>query len=595
MKSNWSWLAGGLVVGLLAGTGRAEPAAPLQSLAKMPIREVTVFKDGHAFVLHSGRMPVDAAGNVVLDYLPAPVIGTFWPFAADKVAKLSAVTASPRKVRVERTALNLRELIEANLGNQVMVQELPAVGGREGILPPYPATILDVPAQSGEELEATSPPFTGDKLPQKGNIVLLKTEAGVKAVNVDRIQDVTFKGDFKRLLAREEFRNLLTLKLDWAGRKPAAQADVGMVYVQRGIRWIPEYRVTLDGKGNATVRLQATLLNEMADLEDVTLHLVIGVPTFLFKDTVDPVSLQQGVAQLSQYFRPDSQTAHAFSNAIMTQQVSYGARSGELRGRSGDAAPTMDLGPELTGAGKAEDLFIFDLAHVTLKKGQRQVVPVREFALKYRDVFTLDLPFAPPPEVRGNLNDERQAEIARLFAAPKAVHRIRLTNSSDVPLTTAPTLIVLGERVLAQSLMTYTAVGAASDLEVTTAVDIAVRKTDTETKRTPDATVWNGDRYSRIDLAGTIGLTNFRKEPVEIEVTRRVLGNVGEADNGGKAEMLNVFEDAGADTAYPTWWRWYSWPGWWPHFNGVGRVTWTVKLEPAKPLDLKYTWNYFWR
>ncbi|MBE3068865.1 MAG: hypothetical protein IMZ66_01375, partial [Planctomycetes bacterium] len=75
-------LAGMMLAGVAAGAPRSEPAGPA-SLAGMPIREVTVFKDGHAFVLHEGNAPVDASGRVVLDYLPSPVLGTFWPYSAD--------------------------------------------------------------------------------------------------------------------------------------------------------------------------------------------------------------------------------------------------------------------------------------------------------------------------------------------------------------------------------------------------------------------------------------------------------------------------------------------------------------------------------
>ena len=32
----------------------------------------------------------------------------------------------------------------------------------------------------------------------------------------------------------------------------------------------------------------------------------IGVPTFAFKDTLDPIALQQNLAQLSQYFQTDT-------------------------------------------------------------------------------------------------------------------------------------------------------------------------------------------------------------------------------------------------------------------------------------------------
>src|SRR4051812_13628938 len=169
-----------VMAGSLCGRdASAEPATPLTSLAKMPVKEITVFKDGHAFLLHAGKMPTDAGGNVVLDALPQPVLGTFWPYSSDKVAKLTSVTASIRKVRLDRTALTLRELIEANVGAAASITELPAApGGNEPQPVTYSATILSILGQSGEELEATSPPDAGEKLPIKGAVVLLKTNGG---------------------------------------------------------------------------------------------------------------------------------------------------------------------------------------------------------------------------------------------------------------------------------------------------------------------------------------------------------------------------------------------------------------------------------
>ena len=582
-----------LFAAALAAAGlRAEAPHPLQTLARMPVKEVTVFKDGHAFVLHSGTMPTDEAGNVVMDYLPTPVIGTFWPYSADRKAKLGAVTASQRKVLVERTALTLRELIEANVGAQVIVTEV------SGTNQSYAATILELPARGGDEQEAVNPPNSGEKLSQKGSVVLLKTETGTKVVSLDRIQDIRFTGDYRKIVAEEEFRNLLTLKLEWGGSRPKKEADVGLLYLQRGIRWIPSYKVAIDGKGQAVVRLQATLVNELVDLDDVTAHLVIGVPTFEFKDTPDPMSLQQTVAQLSPYFRPDSSTAYGFANSIMSQ-VSGGMM--DYRGRAERAgAPnnTVDLGPEVASSGKNEDLFVFAVKHVSIKKGQRMVLTIGEYSMKYKDVFTLDIPFSPPPGLLRNFDSNRQSELARLFNMPKVMHKIRLSNSSDTPLTTAPALILKDDRLLAQGLMTYAAPGADTDLGITAAPDIRVKKVDNETNRVPTAVLWQGNHYGRIDLAGRITLTSFHADPVEVEVTRSLLGNVGSADNNGRTEMLNVFDDpAFAETsgAYPYWWGWFSWPWWWHQFNGLGRITWTVNLEANKPLDLGYTWNYYWQ
>jgi hypothetical protein len=580
----------------------AEPATPLTALARMPVKEITVFKDGHAFLLHSGKMPVDAAGNVLLDALPQPVLGTFWPYSADKNAKLTSVTASVHKVKLERTALSIRELVEANVGASVQITEQIAAAGKEPQTVSYAGTIESIPTQSGEELEATSVPDSGERLPVRGDVVLVKTEAGTKAVSFDRIIDITFAQKPGTRLAPEEFRNLLTLKLDWGGKAPEKQAEVGMLYLQRGIRGIPNYKVAIDGKGQATVRLQATLINELTDLEDVTTNLVIGVPTFAFANTTDPIALQQTAAQLSQYFvQPgtlgnnfDNGSSQAMSNSIMTQT----ARMGEVRQAQPAPAPA-DLGPEIASQGKSEDLYLFQVKHVTLKKGQRMVLPVAEYTLKYKDVYTLDVPVTPPPEVLRNFDGSRRAEIARLLATPKVMHKIRLFNTSDAPLTTAPALIVSSDRVIAQGMMYYTAMGANFDLELTNAVDVNVRKTDQETARTPDAEKWNKETFLRIDMAGKISLTNYAKQPVDLEVTRHLMGNLDTVDHDGKKESVNLLEDAAAGPAagpaYPMWYGWYAWPSWWNRFNGVGKATWTLTVEPGKTTDLNYTWHYFWR
>lgn len=574
---------------LASASAFGEAAAPLGALAKMPVKEITIFKDGHAFVLHEGSMPTDAAGNVVMDYLPMPVLGTFWPYSTEKDAKLTATVAGKQKVRVERTALSIRELLEANVGAEVIVTEKPAGKDAAGLT--YPATILALPTRSGEELEATSPPNSGEKLPQPGSTILLKTAGGTKAVDIDRIQDVTFKKPHKPKVAQEEFRNLLTLKLGWPKAKPQKAAEVGIFYLQKGVRWIPHYKIVIDGKGNARLKLQATLVNELTDLTDVTAYLVVGVPTFAFEELVDPISLQQTFARLSEHFRRGSRGVDALSNVIMSQMAA------PQRAPEPGPAPGADLGPEVGGAERSEDLFVYTVEHITLKKGQRMVLPVAEFALKYKDVYTLDIFYTPPPEVWRNFNSRQQADLAGLVAGPVVLHKIRMTNNSKYPLTTAPALVLSGQRVLAQGLLKYTAIGGDTDLTLTAAVDVNVSKTDKETKRTPNAIRWQGYDYGRIDLAGEIKITNHREHAVDLEVSRHVLGNVDEAGQDGKIEMVNVFEDASfaAEAGRPRWWGWYNWPHWWHHFNGVGRIRWEFALKAGKTTKLTYTWHYYWR
>lgn len=413
----------------------------------------------------------------------------------------------------------------------------------------------------------------------------------MSALPLDRIQTATFQGDYKPTLSDEEFRSLLTLKLDWHGHAPAKTARVGMMYLQKGIRWIPSYRITIDGQGHALVKRQATLINEMTDLNDVTANLVIGVPTFAFAGQPDPVGIGQTMAGLSPYFSRDADTAYAFSNATMTQAAPNAYYRAPSEGQADTGSPAV------ANASKNEDLYVFSVKHVTLPKGQRMVLPVAEYPLKYKDVYTLDLPFAPPPEMRQNYNSDQQSQLARLLSSPHVMHKLRFANDCEYPLTTAPALILKDDRVLAQGLMTYTAVNSSIDLDLTPALDVQVKKTDRETARIPNVETWQGTAYGRVALKGNVHLANYGTRSVDLEVTRQVLGKVGTAGEGGVAEMLNTFDsdNSGAASDFPSWWGWGNWPGGWTHFNGIGRVKWTLRLDPGKASDLGYTWSYYWQ
>jgi hypothetical protein len=198
--------------------------------------------------------------------------------------------------------------------------------------------------------------------------------------------------------------------------------------------------------------------------------------------------------------------------------------------------------------------------------------------------------------VRTNLPARQQQDLVALLNQPKVMHKLRLKNASQFPMTTAPALVVRDGRLLAQGMMTYTAVGARTDLEVTAAVDIAVSKDEREEERTPSAARWRNEELTRVRLAGSLGLTNRRGTAVTIEVTRFVLGNVDSAGQDGAITKANMLEETGyVDQArLSTWWGMYNWPTWWNRFNGLGRITWNVRLEPGQKAELTYGWHYYW-
>ena len=570
--------------------------AEVPARAALPVREVSVFKDGHAFVVHRGTVAVDAGGHAVLRHLPTPVMGTFWAGAIDDGVGVAAVTASQGRVRVERTALSLKDLVDANPGAEVLVTEIPPAN-RDPV--PYEATILAAPVQSAEELESLAPPGDGPKLPVASDLVFLRTEAGTRVVPLSRLQDITFRAGPGAKVGREELRSTLTLRMirrgagDGITALEEGEAGVGLMYVQRGLRWIPSYRIELDGKGQARVWLQATLVNDLVDLDDVTCNLVVGVPTFALQGSADPIGLEQAAARLAQAVSLDNgnRFGNFYANSMMSQVVG---------GAGGPGVPAAEAGGEPTGE-KAEDLYIFRLEHVSLKKGERMVVPVSVGSVPYRDFFKLEIPASPPAEIVQQVDPRQAAEFARLMAAPKAVHTIRLSNTSKAPLTTAPALVMRDGRLLAQGMLAYTSPGAEADLAVTTAIDIRVKKEERETGRVPNAVNWNGDQLARVELGGELTLENLRGQPVDVEVVRFVFGSVGSADHEGVIEQVNILEDPSllwpstGPMATPRGFGWYNPPPWWRQFNGAARIRWQVRLDPGAEASLGYSWSYFGR
>jgi hypothetical protein len=541
----------------------ASARSAAHNAATLPVREVTVFKDGHAYVLRETNIPANTAGEFVLEELPVPVMGTFWPYASDG-ARLVYAKAGHEKVEREVEVLDLRQLIEANIGKRATVKDA-ANDTITGVL-------RGVPKRSDNNASAS--------------FLLIEATEGTRALDIGQVRWITIEGQPERRVRSSQDLPRLRLRTEPVqpgGAGGGATAKLGVAYVQNGLRWIPAYKLDINGEGQVRVQMEASIVNDLIDLEGVTLNLVGGVPSFEFAGLNDPISLQQEMAAVAGRMDAQMAFANVASNALRTQIAGFVPDEGP-------AAPA----PALTGSEAAEDLFVFTVRDIQLKKGERLTLPLREFTLSYKDIYTLTIPFAPPMEVRERLSSDRILELSRLLSEPKVIHKLRLVNSSDAPLTTGPALVLSKGRVLAQGKLYYTPQGAQCDVSINPAIDVRVSTDEREGGRTPDAVTWNKDSYGRIDLSGQIRLLNQKSQPIELEVRREVLGIVDGVEQGGTLRQLEIAAIAQRLQATP-WWGWWSWPYWWFHFNGFGECQWTVKLEPGKEQVLEARWHYFWR
>lgn len=589
---------------VLAAAAFAAEAPP----ATLKVTDVTVFKDGHALVMARGQATLDDGWCRTRD-VPAPVLGTFWAFATAADAKVEFVRAGFVEAKETVPCLSLDQMLQANKGKEATIVEqfkdAPPVshtGILRGILEHEAERETPVARATPERYDrwgryvnpSNVPETREDTVRSLSSFVMLETKEGMKLIQRDSIRSVTIAGKEPATAIAETKRvREIAMRVTAKGKPLSGKSEVGMVYLQKGIRWIPGYRIELLDGGKARVSLHGTLINELADMENVNVRLVVGVPSFVMKDTLSPLALREAGLHLSSYFQPPSPTGRGgefnyLSNALMGQQAAQVMEAPPAAGAGG---------PNIPAEGQQEDLFLYALKGVSLKKGDSAAVDILDVTVPYEDVYVWEVPCLPPMEMWRNIDRNQQQQLMRALGGARAMHQVRLTNTGDTPWTTGPATLFKGTTPLGQQLLTYTSVKNKVDVSVTIATDLNTKKEESETGRQPNAITIDGNSYTKVSVHGKLTVTNFKDRDVQVVVRRSFMGTGVKASHDGKITASNPLEasltDVGAEP-YP-WWYWWNWPWYWLRANGFGQVAWDVAIPKGKAAELEYDFYYYWR
>jgi len=572
-------------------------AADPPGLLTLTTQRAIVFKDGYCLMIKQGTATTDERSEVYLDDVPdAAVLGSFW--AAPTEGRLVNMVAGWKEVKEDEekpvACTQTIELLLANKGQQAKV-ELQDKAIHTGVIHEVlvertPTALTPVlteifsssrSSRTPAALAAAAAREAGSQMTTAigGNLFVLRTDDGDVMLPASQVRSLLVK-NMKTTLPRTVTTTKRTKRLTMQFDKPQQKRTVNLLYFRPGVRWIPTYRIELaDPKAEkklAKVSLQAELLNEAEDLNDVPLDIVVGVPNFRFKDSPSPLVLEGVLRNVLASANPMlSNGNNAFSNAMFSQQVAGGQPV-----RGGGEGGAINLPAELTGTG-TQDLFIYSLPKLSLDKGERAAVSIFTADVPYRDLYTWgvevqrhDIEAAPSGAgVRSPLTLSRN----------EVWHQIELTNTTNLPWTTGAALLVQGQQPLAQELLTYTPSKSGVRLPVTVSVETRGTFGEQETGRDLKALVWDNASYARIEKEARLRLDNHKPTPIEVEVTLRLGGRATAASHAGKI-VVNAFNAA----------DWVQYHGS-PAVNNSSAITWTIKLQPGETVEPTATYNFFAR
>jgi hypothetical protein len=348
--------------------------------------------------------------------------------------------------------------------------------------------------------------------------------------------------------------------------RPAGGRSVSVSYLARGVAWVPAYLIDLSDEKTATFSARALIINELADFNDAEIELITGFPNIRFGEVNSPVAMNQNLSEFMNALARGRTETYRGGGQMLAQQAVM--MSEPVSDRFGTPPA-----PAYSTAAKglvSEDLFLYPVKHVTLRRGETLWIPLFTSEMPYKHVYTWTI---------DNLldkNDRYSGRRDRAGGKPaeEVWHSCRLVNTLDMPLTTAATEFVKDGKFTGQDVCYYTAPGAKTTIRMNRAMNILAEQNEIEMERSRNAARFQGYAYDLVRIRGELTLRSRLKRSVHVEVTKALSGEV--LDTSPHAE--NVKTAKGLKKVNPK------------HV-----LTWTLKLKAGEKRTLTYGYQVYIR
>jgi hypothetical protein len=468
-----------------------------------------VFKNGLAFVVRHGQAQIqDGRGRI--DGVPSATLGSLWIATNSPGAALEEVVAFHHTEMVPANVARspgLLMLLQANIGKTVTVTR----DGRQftgEIMPPEDASV---------------PRTDDDEKGHVSNFVLLRAGDKITALSAGDITGVEFAGKPNLSTLSREVHKSLRFRVKNA---PAAGLPLTMGYMERGLGWTPSYLIELRENHMASITMQSVVVNDAEDLEHTDLFFVVGYPNFKYANTDSPMTLRQSMSELLTAL--NGRTV-GFDANVASQLLNNDSR--QVEESAGPVPELTSSGADLSGDSE-QDLFLYSRPDATLKKGERGLYNVFTTTMSYDEIYEWQVEDVARVDAWGNYQTAAFQRGEPIRNA--AWHALKLKNSSAFPWTTAPAMVVHGNRPIAQEILSYTPKGATGLLRLTVASDIHVDKEEVEIDRVKGIVHSGGNAYDAITVEGTLRIHNYKSTDAPMRISRNIVGEVVSASNDGK-------------------------------------------------------------
>jgi hypothetical protein len=526
------WRAGAfMLLGLALGASNAlgETSANETNnpyVWKPKTKSVSVFKNGFGFFTRAGKVALNDGWAHAAEVPPA-TFGTLAIYSQEITQIVDIVGVgegeTTRFDSVEQPAdeATKQKVIESALGTIVTIKYFDGM----------------------QELEAS-----GEVKSISGGYVVLKQGTTHQAIPVTQTRSMQ--------------RSTCPLRFHVVSEKQAdpSRAELNMAYLRSGIVWIPEYTLKIIDEETAELTLRGTLVNEAEDLIDCDVNFVVGVPHFVHTDLMSPIAVGHAIRAIGtampNTYVPQQVMSQVMNRAAIANNFYNNGLQSAAEGMGSDGSPVdegssfaslMSNLPQNDAVGSG-DYSVYTKGNLTVRKGERATVTLMSKKIRYGHKY------------RWTTDSEIQ-------------HHLTLENNSTTPWTTGPCLAISGAQPLSEDVLKYTPVQGKGELTVTTAINISKNIKEAEIDRNLKAHEPSPQSFlDLVRLEGTIKLKSFEKKPIEITISKKLLGKPLTASDDG---MITLDSNNLRLT------------------ERNGTIEWSMTIEPGKDYFLNYTYERY--
>jgi hypothetical protein len=533
-------------VGLFAG-GTSEAPSPLPKTVA-----VAAFKNGLAFVLRQGEVPL-FAGTGRIASIPNATLGTLWLAPGNPEARIDEVVAYRYTTPGQRPIPSIGEILRANAGKTVTITYQ---------MKEYTGEVVGFKDASPEPTAGSITPVDA-RYTQREDYLLLRMDKRLMAFPLGGISMASLPDDAVLRETVERQSQALRLKV----KGGSSREKLSMGYLEHGLGWTPSYLISLTDDTNAQITMQAVVTNDAEDVQNAEFFFVVGVPNFAYANTLSPMSLQQSLVDFMKDAERDEDRKKTFSNAIGGQLAMYDRNEAAL------APVNLAGGVDEMASAPEEDLFLYSRSDVTLAKGERASYNVFSGNVSYEHLYNWEVEDQPRVDAFGNVINPNQ-NVQDSARADSIWHSIRLKNSTKFPWTSAPALVMSGDKPVSQDTLTYTPKAANSTLRITVATDIRASHEEREVARQQELNHRRNYNYDLVTVEGKLKVKNFKTKQVHLAIGKTLRGKTEVQSDEGKSVQLG--EGIESD-------------------NPRSRLSWEITLKPGEERVITYRYRIWVR